>query len=142
MKKMFLLSAALFVAATLFCGCSKDDDNNFSTADIVGQWKLVREAGYDIIDGIKETFDDDYRDDDDYIILLFRADGTGKKKNNIGDFYDFTYEVKGNILSQTYDYGEVFEYTIEKLTNKELVLLDVDEGDDYYYEEHRYYERQ
>lgn len=142
MKKMFLLSAALFVAATIFCGCSKDDDNNFSTADIVGQWKLVREAGYEIIDDIKETFDDDYRDDDDYIILLFRADGTGKKKNNIGEFYDFTYEVKGNILSQTYDYGEVFEYTIEKLTDKELVLLDVDEGDDYYYEGHSYYERQ
>ncbi len=141
MKKLFLLSAALFVAATLFCGCSKDDDNNFSTADIVGQWKLVRIVGYEIIDGIKDPFDEDYRNDD--YVILFRADGTGKKNDNFGDFYNFTYEVKGNILSMTDDYGDVYEYTIEKLTAKELILLDVygEPDDDYYEEEHSCYER-
>ena len=56
MKKMLLLTAAMFVAVT-FSACSDDDkDNNIDPSKIVGAWEYVHYYSYDKddIDGVNE----------------------------------------------------------------------------------------
>ena len=136
------MCVAFFVAATIFCGCSKDDDGNFSVSDIVGSWKLVRNAGYEAnADGSdKSSFDEDYRDDN--VVCCFYQDGTGEllQDGEPSDGGEFNYSVNGNVLRMEGD-DYVSKYKIEKLTSKELVLYYYDKTDDYIESYHEYYER-
>lgn len=141
MKKLFLLSAALLVAATIFCGCSKDDDGKLSEASIVGEWNLTKCNGYQsYIDGSnKESYNDDCRGDN--IRLRFEKDGTGMLKEGGAAWCDFHYEVNGNILRIDYVDRSADEYTIEKLTAKELILYQYEESGYIIWARHLYYER-
>ena len=69
-KKYFMhLLAAMMVAmlSVGFASCSSDNDDNevpetttFNVKDLVGTWGLTHAEGWDMWDGQKETFSDDY----------------------------------------------------------------------------------
>lgn len=121
MKKYFLLIAATLFATTIFCGCSKDDDN-LSNSDILGKWVYVKTVGYESdLDGSNK--DDFYSDDYSYQrYVLFKNDGTGVESfsKDIDDSStpDFSYKIDGRVLTFS---NSRYEYYIKKLNKKEMI---------------------
>ena len=92
-KKLSILSLlfGLFVCVTVFCSCSKDDDNGSSASNpLVGTWCTV--------DG-----------DGDYTELIYKADMTcirfehQRESNKIKETNYGRYQINGNLLSIWWD---------------------------------------
>lgn len=139
MKKLFFCAAAL-LAAISFAACSDDDDTKLPiTPDtIAGTWQITHEQGYCIYDdgeeSGKETWSDDYPDEDGYYwTLTFDKNGTCVKTNyNSGKSYSehYTYSISGNkITVKDTQYQESETCEIKKLTESQLVLVSTYKGE-------------
>ena len=126
MKK--ILTFALVAFAFAFCACSNDDDSYANEDKIVGYWeayKMIVDAN-----GKGKVELEIGENTDTRVLFEFRNDKTCIINNM--EYYDgrwntysetYNYSVKGNILHIPGD----DDYTIKKLTSKELVLMEVQE---------------
>lgn len=128
-----------------FTACSSDDDEIGNVANIYGTWEFTHSKGWDSLeDGSdKETWDED--EDENYRSrYVFDEDGdcqeynnspiTGWRKNILYD-----YSIEGNKLYME-ESGGTFVYTIKKLTDTTMILVDNEpyeesDGKHLYYEE-------
>lgn len=96
-----------------FSSCS-DDDEEISSSNLIGTWQYTGGKFWEIIDGEKETWEED--GDDDEWIMTFKEDGTMIEWDG---FSNETYEWKlnGNKLILDGD-----EFTVKTLTSNKLVL--------------------
>ena len=137
MKKLFFCAAAL-LAAISFSACSDDEEPNLPIAPgtIAGTWQITHEKGYCIYDdgeeSGKETWSDDYPDEDGYYwTLTFDQNGTYvKTEYHSGKSYSeyYTYSISGNKFTLTYP-DVVEECEIKKLTESQLVLVSTYKGE-------------
>jgi len=147
MKRFFFFAAALF-AALSFTACSDDDETNLPITpdNIVGTWQIVHQEGWEIYDGEKDTWSDDYPDEYGwYSTTTFNKNGTYTTTDYEYDDYEDenyietktgSYSISDNTLTMKKDYSnKSYKYEIRKLTESELVLLDVYEEPDYSFEE-------
>ena len=139
MKKLFFCAAAL-LAAISFSACSEDDEPNLPIAPgtIAGTWQITHEKGYCIYDdgeeSGKETWSDDYPDEDGYYwTLTFDKNGACvKTEYDSGKSYSahYTYSISGNkITVKDMQYQESETCEIKKLTESQLVLVNTYEGE-------------
>ncbi len=131
MKKLFFCAAAL-LAAISFAACSDDDETNLTASPdtIAGTWKIAHEEGWIIDDGEKETWSDDFPDENGWYftitfdknssIISTEYEGGNEIGREIG-----TYSISGNTLTLKDDYSNESSCEIRKLTESELVLLDI-----------------
>ena len=125
--------ASLFALPLLFTAC--DDDLDLSNESIAGTWQCVKYAWYD-------GSDDTGSDTEDLGTITFNTDGTGYAKLGNADLFNgsFSYSISGKKLSfgeyssiRQHHYSsknlnrkeyidEEENYTIKKLTSKELVI--------------------
>ncbi len=132
MKKLFFCAAAL-LAAISFSACSDDDETSLTASPdtIAGTWKIAHEEGWIIDDGEKETWSDDFPDENGwYFTITFDKNSFISTEYEGGDEIDReigTYSISGNTLTLKKDYysNESDKYEIRKLTESELVLLDI-----------------
>lgn len=111
----------MFVALSVgFASCGDDDENGeVSEASLVGTWESTYSEGW--------FKDSEYPEDeekwngpttgDEISRVTFKANGTGDD----GEGDSFTWTLKGNVLTTTYDDGEMASGKVLKLTDKELV---------------------
>lgn len=151
MKKLFFCAAAL-LAAISFAACSDNDEPNLpiTSESIVGTWQAIHEKGYCIYDdgeeSGKETWSDDYPDEDGYYwTLTFDKNGTCvKTEYDSGKSYSvhYTYSISGNMLTLNYSgEDEAEEYEIKKLTESQLVLFEKGVDANYSWENTTTYKR-
>lgn len=128
MKKVLLIA----ISSLLMVACSKDD-NKVEKDALVNTWELTYNEGFEADDegrdewsgtpkelGIEETY-------------TFKADGTGTEvyveydqsgneiHNSTNDFR-WSFNDNNNTLSLKYSY-DTEEYTVEKLTSSEMILV-------------------
>lgn len=129
MKKVKLLFVALFVSAIALTSCGKYDEGpsislRSKTARITGEWKLVKQE----YNGKEVALDAD----DKSMVIDIQKDGAYVMTSSYGSFTG-TWEFNSDktkivtsftILGQT----STSEETIIRLTNKELILEDIDDG--------------
>ncbi len=134
MKKLFFCAAAL-LAAISFSACSDDDEPNLpaTPANIAGTWQIVHSQGWEIYDGKKEPWSDDYpmaSEDNYYWTYTFDKGGTCTRTSyEDGDSpYSWarSYSISGNTLTlkddEYPDEGDI--YQIKSLTESQLVLFE------------------
>lgn len=114
------LLAGCALAATTSCTDCDGDGGQEGGASLVGLWEVTGE--YDDELG---TWDYEFGAQYDYVTITeFYANGTGYAQlTEEGAVFnnDFTYILECNSLTVTAD-GETMNYTIDKLTDTELVL--------------------
>ncbi len=142
MKKLFLCAAAL-LAAISFPACSDDEEHGDTPENIAGTWQIVSETGFEIYDGQKNTWSDNYPDEEGcYYTLTFNKNGTYTITKHKYDEFEGayienktgSYSISGNTLIMDYD-NESIKYEIRKLTESELVLHEIYKESDYSFEE-------
>lgn len=119
---MFSFLFLVAIIGAMFTGCSSDDDDDNTNANLVGYW--IRYDGEDLTE------------------LGFFADGTCNYEETYddGEYMDFgkgTYTVKGNKLTMNITFNdekEVWELTIKSLKNKKKLVLEDEDGDTYAFE--------
>lgn len=140
MKKMLLLTAAMFVAVT-FSACSDDDkDNNIDPSQIVGAWEYVHYYSYDKddIDGVNEFEYDVVKCDENWYKLVFNADGTFTKEDTDGidTSTKHYYSIKGNTITKRHVYSDGASdtdvQTITTLNSTTLVIEEIEQEEGYY----------
>ncbi len=126
MKKLFFCAAALF-AAISFSACSDDDETNLpvTPASIAGTWQLVHSQGWEIYDGEKETWSEDYSDEDGwYWTISFDTNNsyveTEYDNGMVYDTNNGTYSISGSTITLN-DFYEPTIQEIKKLTESELI---------------------
>ncbi len=126
MKKLFFCAAAL-LAAISFSACSDDDETNLTaTPDtIAGTWQIVHEEGWEIYDGEKDTWSENYPDEEGwYWAYTFDKSGsyveTVYENNEVSYTENGTYSISDNTLTLK-AYGESSTREITKLTESKLV---------------------
>ncbi len=135
MKKLFFCAAAL-LAAISFAACSDDDDEPnlpVTLENIAGTWQIVNETGWEIYDGEKEAWSENYPDEEGwYYTFTFNKDGSMIDTVYEDGVEKFTsdYSISGNTI-----HGDSFTYEIQKLTQSELVLLHTLSEPNYSFEE-------
>ncbi len=149
MKKLLFYAAAL-LAAISFSACSDDDEEPTLPAtpgNIAGTWQSVSATGFEIYDGQKETWSENYPDENGcYYTYTFNKNGTYTATDHEYDEFEGayiqhktgSYSISGNtfIIVENYDNeSHKYEYKIKKLTKSELVLQDTYEEPDYSFEE-------
>lgn len=127
MKKIvfFMLMALPFV----FTSCS-DDDDDYSTSDLVGSWTYTKSEASEVSTNSKEAtqaITEDIEDYYDNVVLTFTSDG----KFVVDSKEEGTYTVNGNKLTITGG-GEKLESTISISGNELIVYEDETE---YYQDE-------
>lgn len=136
MKNGFFIGIILLFSVWSLSGCSDDEKEKqqLTAANLAGTWKVTAEEGWEIYQGIKESWKDVYTAGEWHYVL--KADGTGSSYEKYDDqMYqeDFTWSIKDNILYMLSDkYGEVTtdSVTITDLTSTSLILEK--ESDDFY----------
>lgn len=140
MKKNQLLFFALL---TLLVACQNDDDDNFNSQDIVGNWELsglgysgtstngpltsnFSGVGIDFNAAIEFTAQGTYATNGSYTVALTTTTLGQSTTNNIPVSFtealsNGTYEINGNTITFTQD-GESFDYSIAELSNNSLKL--------------------
>ncbi len=130
MKKVKLLLVALFVTAIALTSCSKYEEGpsislRSKTARITGEWKMVKQ----IYNGTEVALSTEAKN----MVFDIQKDGKYIMKTSYGDMagtWEFNSDktkfiVKSTFLGQTTS----DESTIIRLSNKELVLEEVDGTD-------------
>lgn len=131
MKRVKLLFVALFVATIALTSCGKYEEGpsislRSKTSRITGEWKMVKQ----MYNGTEVALSNEEKN----WIFDIQKDGKFMMKTSYGNM-DGTWEfssdkekliIKQTILGQT----TTQESTIMRLTNKELILEDVDEDGD------------
>lgn len=137
MKKLFFCAAAL-LAAISFSACSGDGEPNLPATpeNIAGTWQLTHEDGWKIYDGEKDTWSDNYPDEEGwYAICSFDKNSSFTQNEYDNDKVDYTgngtYSISGNKLTIKIKYEEAHTFEIKKLTGSQLVLFEKDTYEDY-----------
>ena len=131
MKRVKLLFVALFVATIALTSCGKYEEGpsislRSKTSRITGEWKMVKQ----MYNGTEVALSNEEKN----WVFDIQKDGKFMMKTSYGNM-DGTWEfssdkekliIKQTILGQT----TTQESTIMRLTNKELILEDVDEDGD------------
>ena len=117
-----------------FVSCDSTDDENGipgGSEALVGKWQLKEASAYEIINGVREDLTADDFDYDGY--LEFSSDGTAVNYSGSENDY-FNWRLEGNHIICTG--AEDWDYTIESLTDKELIVTQntVRSNGDRYYE--------
>jgi len=130
MKKLFFCAAAL-LAAISFSACSDDDEPNLplTPESIAGTWQCTHEDGWEIYDGEKDTWSDNYPDEEGwYATCSFDENGSFTQSEYDNDKIDYTgngtYSISGNKLTIKIKYEDAHTFEIKKLTGSQLVLFD------------------
>lgn len=148
MKKLFFCAAAL-LAAISFAACSDDDDPvnlPITPESLAGTWQIVNETGWEIYDGEKDAWSENYPDKyGQYYMCTFNKNGTYTTTEYLYDDYEGkvfienytgSYSISGNTLLMKEDYSnEPYPYEISKLTESVLVLFDAYKEPNYSFEE-------
>ncbi len=120
MKKLLYFLTLGLSSLLFFAACSDDDNENFSSDDIVGKWLETREYGVDEDGDFEYTPDPSYRD-----YLVFNSDGTMNDIEEVNGVVvsndPFSWELSGNKLIATDGY-ETRSITIKQLTETTLTL--------------------
>ncbi len=134
MKKFFFFAAALF-AAISFAACSDDDEPGLPATpeSIAGTWQITHEKGWEIYDGEKEVWSENYPDEEGgYYTYTFDKNGSftesSYKDNELRNTYNSSYSISGNEL--TIKNGGYPTFEIKKLTGSQLVLFESENGSD------------
>ncbi len=125
MRKMRFLFAYFILLLTSFVFVSCDKESDLDSKSLVGDWIVINEKGYEIWNGDKDTFDNDYPESDyeDYQ-EVFRFKETDK-----------------GLFMTVLDYSEVSEiddesyYVKVELRGNEIVPLFEEDEDDFSVEE-------
>lgn len=133
MRKVKLLFVALIVASMAFSGCKKYEEGpslslRSKTTRISGEWKIVKQQynGVDVdIDNIEKSFTYEYKKEGE-----FYRSSTLYPNLKIEGTWEFNSEktrliIKANLLGQPYNN----DLTIIRLTNKELIYEEIENGD-------------
>ena len=120
--RTFRILAALMMAVVCvgLSSCSKDDDEKIgSTDNIVGDWTITSDEGWELHEGEK----DEWKDEDSDHFLKFYKDGTGTHADD-QEFNPFTWYIDNNILTlnPTTSYYDEEVWTIKSLNANTLVL--------------------
>lgn len=118
MKKLFYAVMLLLGLSIMGISCSKVSTDDYATA-IVGRWKAYK---VDTPNGKGS----ESNNDDETLIFVFTESGQFVMEEG-NDADKGTYWVDGKSLYMRF-WGEVQQFTISKLTSKELVLK-IDNGD-------------
>lgn len=138
MKKLNVLFLSLF-ALVIISSCSNDDDNSTS-ASIVGTWEYYQEG--DDLDNLELWEHESIDCGKDYIKIQKQATSENTYSLESGYFYKEDSEciketssenlnITDNKIIVSDDY-ETVEYTIEKLTETTLTIKEVDEEGTWY----------
>ncbi|MDE6482934.1 MAG: lipocalin family protein [Rikenellaceae bacterium] len=137
MKKVLLIA----ISSLLMVACSKDD-NKVEKDALVNTWELTYNEGFEVDDNDREEWSGtpkEYGIEDTY---TFNADGTGtnyyveydqsdnKTYENTNNFR-WSFNDNNNTLSIKYSY-DTEEYTVEKLTSSEMILVQHEKDDNGY----------
>lgn len=119
--RLFKMAMIAILIGVNLTACSDDDEgedyvSDDPVTDIVGSWKYVREFGYN--DG--EEYSEQRSGNQ---IWVFKSDGTLTYTDRDGD----TNRSKWSIKDKTLTVGN-FDYTIEILTTKRMVISEGEEG--------------
>lgn len=153
MKKLFFLALPLLLMAA----CNKSSDNSGNNTDnntpqekssLVGTWELIRQEGYESVDENRNEWSEKSADFD--ATYLFNEDNTGKYtyyEHFNGEEYSSTepveweYTETGKTLAVTFTEadGDRKSYTVEVLSESQLVLVQHTIQPEYSYE---YYNRE
>lgn len=123
-KTLFYVWAllALLLCGTTMTSCSDDDDKVSEEAQegLVGTWQTVATGGYEIYQGEREDFYDDY----DGLTFVFKGDGTGQYMDKYypEDNCSLTWKVSGDQLYVTLEGEETESATISTLTSNTLKI--------------------
>lgn len=144
MKKIelkFWLSCMMMALCIGFTACDDDDEgiDGDAKALIIGTWEGTWTKGYEIYNGKKETWDEEYGEG---TFITFKSDGTATLKEDIGNnkLYteNYTWSISGNklFLKDIDNDDDNDEYIITTLNSGTLILTSHDkDGEDEYYEE-------
>lgn len=137
MKKVFLIA----ISSLLIAACSKDD-NKVEKDALVNTWELTYNEGFEADDNDREEWSGTSKELGIEETYSFKADGTGtevyveydqsgnetyKNTNN----FRWSFNDNNNTLSLKYSY-DTEEYTVEKLTSSEMILVQHEKDDDGY----------
>lgn len=132
MNKILLVA---LVAVTLFMGCSKKNDSNPASASVVGKWYITTDSTKTYTNGTLTDHDYESGNHTDYVQFNSNLSGTQLSE---GTLVNFTYVIKGNVLTLTYPKQVVDGFTSDafsesgtyKATSSSLyVLFDDSETD-------------
>lgn len=137
MKKVLLIA----ISSLLIAACSKDD-NKVEKDALVNTWELTYNEGFEADDNDREEWSGTSKELGIEETYSFKADGTGtevyveydqsgnetyKNTNN----FRWSFNDNNNTLSLKYSY-DTEEYTVEKLTSSEMILVQHEKDDDGY----------
>lgn len=137
MKKVFLIA----ISSLLIAACSKDD-NKVEKDALVNTWELTYNEGFEADDNDREEWSGTPKELGIEETYTFKADGTGtgvyveydqsgnETYKNTNDFR-WSFNDNNNTLTIKYSY-DTEEYTVEKLTSSEMILVQHEKDDDGY----------
>ncbi len=137
MKKVFLIA----ISSLLIAACSKDD-NKVEKDALVNTWELTYNEGFEADDNDREEWSGTPKELGIEETYTFKADGTGTEVyveydqsgnetyQNTNNFR-WSFNDNNNTLSLKYSY-DTEEYTVEKLTSSEMILVQHEKDDDGY----------
>lgn len=134
MKKLFLIAATLFAAASFLSCSDNDDDNNlpFTPANLAGTWQIIHTEGCNFYsDGTWDNYYHDFPDASE--TFTFDTNGTCMREShrdgNDSEFEFYNYSISGNTLSMICKTNSSLNFmvTILELTGSRLVIFRIEE---------------
>ena len=137
MKKVFLIA----ISSLLIAACSKED-NKVEKDALVNTWELTYNEGFEADDNDREEWSGTPKELGIEETYTFKADGTGTEVyveydqsgneiHNSTNNFRWSFNDNNNTLSLKYSY-DTEEYTVEKLTSSEMILVQHEKDDDGY----------
>lgn len=127
--KHFRFLSYLLVAVFCLSLTSCHDDDEWTAADVVGDWSVTRIEGYYYENGRKKIVNDYFHEGD--WIFAFDRDRTGFEDDG-RYIYDFEWTVmNGNRIILSGDYGTTRTFYILRLNRNHAVVEE--EGNDFFY---------
>ncbi|GAB6011790.1 lipocalin-like domain-containing protein [Viscerimonas tarda] len=136
MKKLFLL---LLVLPFVLSSCSDDEDEKVPQTgeNLIGEWVLVNEKGYEIEDGKKDTWNESYKVSDEVFVIKIDKNGRYSLYEKLDENDDEVYVRSGvwsyekGKLVMTYENGREQIHIVTRLTATDLTLVTTDKEEDY-----------
>lgn len=137
MKKVLLIA----ISSLLIAACSKDD-NKVEKDALVNTWELTYNEGFEADDNDRDDWSGTPKELGFSETYTFKADGTGTEVyveydqsgneiHNGTNNFRWSFNDNNNTLSLKNSY-DTEEYTVEKLTSSEMILVQHEKDDDGY----------